>query len=45
MSEKSPILSGLQGSETVRLEHNKTAPRRCANTVDPRGLADCEGVD
>lgn len=24
---------------------NKTTPRRCANTVDPGGLADYKGVD
>lgn len=26
-------------------ESTKTAPRRCVNTVDPRGLADWIGVD
>lgn len=27
------------------VDHNKAAPRRCVNTVDPRGLADWIGVD
>ena len=26
-------------------EGNETAPRRCVNTVGPRGLADYQGVD
>lgn len=45
MSEKSPIPSGFPARFVGQLTHNKTAPRRCVNTVDPRGLADYQGVD
>ena len=37
--------SGIQGQNVRESEGNETAPRRCANTVVPGGLADYQGVD
>lgn len=47
---RTPVQNPTSGAESgcsARYDDgtNETAPRRCVNTVNPRGLADYRGVD